>query len=82
MTHEHKSLAGALILACATQDTQGLRAALEGVREYGKPVDVMLSLADTAAYLMVQLHGDGWREALQAALVEATLGADSDDNAT
>lgn len=75
--NEHKTLAGALILAFASRSDLALNGALEGVRAYGNPVAVMLALADTAADLLVQLHGDGWQEALQDALIAAaTEGVD------
>ncbi len=69
--NEAKRLAGALILAFASQDDDALAAALRAVLAHGQPVQVMLALADTSADLLVQLHGDGWQEALQGALLAA-----------
>lgn len=67
---EHKSLAGALILAHGTRDGQALLATLHAVQEHGKPAEVMLALAATAADLLIELCGDDWQAALQHALLE------------
>ncbi len=66
-----KQQAGALMLAFATKDDVALAAALREVHAHGRPVDVILALADTAADLLMQLHGDGWQEALRGALLAA-----------
>lgn len=79
---EHKALAGALIYAHAAEDGEALAEALRGIRDYGKPVDVMLALAATAAELLIDLCGDEWRESLSDALLDLAAGEVGGNGAT
>ncbi len=76
---DHKRLAGELILACGDTDGAALLKALHGVRELGDSVSVMLALAETAASGYREVHGDGWRDAVNLAVLDASVeGVDRD----
>ncbi len=67
-----KQIAGQLILVTADHDTRGLLNALRGFpRE--KNLELIVTLADTAAAALEAVHGDGWREALSFALLDDQL---------
>jgi hypothetical protein len=69
---DSKQVAGRLILAAADQDSTQLLHALRGFpRE--RNLELILTLADTAAAALEAVHGDGWRDALSLALLDAQL---------
>jgi hypothetical protein len=60
------------MFAVADQDRGQLLEALRGFHPSGN-LALILALADTAVAALEALHGDGWRDALSLALLDAEL---------
>lgn len=67
-----KQAAGRLIFAAADQDRGQVLDAVRGFHPSGN-MALILTLADTAAAALSALHGDGWRDALSIAMLDAEL---------
>ena len=76
-----KQVAGRLIYAAADQDMNQVIDALRGFHPRGN-LALLLALADTAAAALEQVHGDGWRDALSFALLDAELDGEVTDDGT
>lgn len=75
-----KQVAGRLIFAAADRDISKVADAVRGFAPGGN-FALMLTLADTAAAALEALHGDGWRDALSFALLDAELDGEVVDDA-
>lgn len=74
-----RETAGRLIFAAADHDG---RALLDALRPFPRTqnLQLVLALAETAALALEALHGEEWREALNLALLEASIeGLEGDD---
>jgi hypothetical protein len=69
---EVKQVARRLIYAAADQDMGQVLDALRGFHPSGN-VRLVLALADTAAAALQELHGEGWRDALNLAMLAASV---------
>ncbi|MBN7792510.1 hypothetical protein [Microbacterium esteraromaticum] len=67
-----KQTAGRLILGVGDQDRQQVMDALRGFHPSGN-LALVFALADTAAAALEALHGEGWRDALSLAMLDAEL---------
>ncbi|GAA3211184.1 hypothetical protein [Microbacterium terregens] len=67
-----KQVAGRLIYAAADQDMGQVLDALRGFAPCGN-VALILALADTAAAALEELHGEDWRDALNMAMLAASV---------
>ena len=67
-----KQTAGRLMLAVADQDRDQLLEALRGFHPSGN-LALIVALADTAVAALEALHGDGWRDALNMAMLDASV---------
>lgn len=76
-----KQVAGRLIFAVADQDREQVLDALRGFHPSGN-LALMFALADTAAAALEALHGEGWRDALSFALLDAELDGEVIDDGT
>lgn len=76
-----KQVAGRPIFAAADRDMRQVRDAVEGFHARDN-LALVLTLADTAAAALEALHGDGWRDALSFALLDAELDGEVIDGGT
>lgn len=72
-----KQTAGRLILGVGDQDRQQVMDALRGFHPSGN-LALVFALADTAAAALEAVHGDGWRDALSFAMLDAELDEEMD----
>lgn len=75
-----KQTAGRLIFAAGDRDETAAREAVRGFHPSGNWT-LILALAETAALALEALHGDGWRDALSLALLDAELDGEVVDDA-
>lgn len=75
-----KQTAGRLILGVGSQDREQVADALRGFHPSGN-LALVFALADTAAAALEALHGDGWRDALSFAMLDAELDGEVVDDA-
>lgn len=80
MTTDVKQTAGRLIFAAADRDRGQVLDAVRGFHPSGN-MALILALADTAAAALESLHGDGWRDALSFAMLDAELDSEVNDGA-
>lgn len=76
-----KQTAGRLILGVAAHDREQVLDALRGFHPSGN-LALVFALADTAAAALEALHGDGWRDALSLAMLDAELDGEVVDDAS
>jgi hypothetical protein len=67
-----RETAGRLIFAVADHNGRGL---IDALRDVGRDETfaLVMALADTAAHALQALHGDGWRDALNLAMLAASI---------
>jgi len=75
-----KQTAGRLIFAAGDRDEPAAREAVRAFHPSGNWT-LILTLAETAALALEALHGDGWRDALSLALLDAELDGEVVDDA-
>lgn len=75
-----KQVAGRLIYAAADHDMSQVLNAVRGFHPSGN-LHLILALAETAAMALETVHGDGWRDALSLAMLDAELDGEVIDDA-